>query len=89
MLLEFGAYYQFSQIPKSLSEVLYENEDFKQRKLAALLASKVFFHLGEFTDAMSYALGAGELFDVNGKSEYNETLVGMNSDPFNILLHFF
>ena len=36
---------------------------------------KVFYHLGEFDDSLSYALGAGPLFDVNGVNEYVETII--------------
>eukprot|EP01113_Clastostelium_recurvatum_P036086 TRINITY_DN509_c0_g1_i1.p1 TRINITY_DN509_c0_g1~~TRINITY_DN509_c0_g1_i1.p1 ORF type:complete len:961 (+),score=274.09 TRINITY_DN509_c0_g1_i1:139-3021(+) len=56
-------------------EELYENESFAKRELAALVASKVYYHLGEFNDAMNFALGAGSLFDVSAKSQYVETLV--------------
>lgn len=28
---------------------------------------QVYYHLGEFDDSVSYALGAGQLFDVEGK----------------------
>lgn len=37
---------------------------------------QVFYHLGELDDALTYALGAGSLFDVNEQSEYVQTLVG-------------
>ncbi|XP_033127000.1 26S proteasome non-ATPase regulatory subunit 1-like [Anneissia japonica] len=56
-------------------EVLYEDDSFQERKLAALVASKVYYHLGAFEDSLTYALGAGELFDVNSSSEYVETTI--------------
>ena len=56
-------------------EVLYEDESFVQRKLAALLASKVYYHLGSYEDSLNYALGAGDLFDVNHSSEYVDTII--------------
>lgn len=37
---------------------------------------QVFYHLGELDDALSYALGAGSLFNVEDDSEYVQTLVG-------------
>jgi 26S proteasome regulatory subunit N2 len=37
---------------------------------------KVYYHLGAFEESVTYALGAGSLFDVNGTSEYVETIVG-------------
>ncbi|CAG8541004.1 10235_t:CDS:10, partial [Funneliformis caledonium] len=48
-------------------EILYEDEYFPQRQLSALVASKVYYHLGEFDDSLSFALGAGELFDASSK----------------------
>jgi hypothetical protein len=36
----------------------------------------VFYHLGELDSALTYALGAGGLFDVNDRSPYVQTLVG-------------
>jgi 26S proteasome regulatory subunit N2 len=57
------------------SEILYEDQNFSQRKLAALVASKVYFHLGSFDDSLTYALGAEELFDTNSRSEYVDTII--------------
>lgn len=47
-----------------------------QHDLAALVASKVYYHLGSFSDSLTYALGAGHLFDVNSRSEYVDTIIG-------------
>lgn len=58
------------------SEVLYEDENFRSRAFAALVASKVFYHLGAFEESLNYALGAGELFNVTDDSEYVETIIG-------------
>ena len=58
------------------SESLYEDEDFDQRQLAALVVSKVFYYLGELNDSLSYALGAGPLFDFSEDSDYANTLLG-------------
>eukprot|EP00457_Paulinella_chromatophora_P001033 gb/GEZN01001035.1/.p1 GENE.gb/GEZN01001035.1/~~gb/GEZN01001035.1/.p1 ORF type:complete len:1045 (-),score=225.72 gb/GEZN01001035.1/:204-3338(-) len=63
-------------------ETLYEDENFKDRSLAAFVASKVFYHLEEFDDALKYALGAGSLFDVAIKSEYVETLMAKCIDEY-------
>lgn len=52
---------------------MHEDKVFQQHQLAALVASKVYYHLGSFEDSLTYALGAGELFDVNARSEYVET----------------
>lgn len=40
------------------------------------MASKVYYHLGSFEDSLTYALGAGELFDVNARNEYVDTTIG-------------
>jgi 26S proteasome regulatory subunit N2 len=57
---------------------LYEDKQFPNQKLAALVASKVYYHLGEYEDSLSFALGAEELFDLNTKTEYVETIIGIN-----------
>ncbi|ELT92764.1 hypothetical protein CAPTEDRAFT_182474 [Capitella teleta] len=56
-------------------EMLYEDETFKHKNLAALIASKVYYHLGAFEDSLTYALGADNLFNVNDTSEYVETTI--------------
>ncbi|XP_059611260.1 26S proteasome non-ATPase regulatory subunit 1 [Phlebotomus argentipes] len=56
-------------------EILHEDKGFGQHDLAALVASKVYYHLGSFEDALTYALGAGGLFDVNARNEYVDTIV--------------
>ncbi|XP_059651803.1 26S proteasome non-ATPase regulatory subunit 1 homolog A-like [Cornus florida] len=63
-------------------ESLYEDEEFDQRQLAALLVSKVFYYLGELNDSLSYALGAGPLFDVSEDSDYVHTLLGNAIDEY-------
>lgn len=63
-------------------EVLYEDKGFPQRHLAALVASKVYYHLGSFEDSLTYALGASELFDVTKSSEYVETIISKSIDHY-------
>jgi len=63
-------------IPAACSESLYEDEEFVQRQLLALVAPMVFFYLAELNGALSYALGAGPLFDVSDDSDYAQTLLG-------------
>ncbi|KAK9288206.1 hypothetical protein L1049_016655 [Liquidambar formosana] len=65
-----------------LIESLYEDEEFDQRPLAALLVSKVFYYLGEFNDSLSYALGAASLFDVSEDSDYVHTLLAKAIDEY-------
>ena len=65
------------------SEVLYEDDGFPERELAALVASKVYYHLGEFADSLAYALNAGTQFDVNlQKSAYVNTIIGWFGKTF-------
>lgn len=63
-------------------EMLYENEEFKDRGLAGLVASKVYYHLGSFDNALQYALGAGKLFNVDESSEYVETIISKCIDHY-------
>ncbi|ODQ67787.1 26S proteasome regulatory complex, non-ATPase subcomplex, Rpn2/Psmd1 subunit [Nadsonia fulvescens var. elongata DSM 6958] len=56
-------------------EELYEDSKFPAPQLAALIASKVYYNLGEFDTSMKFALAAGDQFDFNDKSEYAETIV--------------
>jgi 26S proteasome regulatory subunit N2 len=67
----------WAEIADSVSriEILYEDVNFPDRQLAALVASKVFFHLGEESEALTFALGAGSLFDVDQKDEYTDTVI--------------
>lgn len=58
------------------SEILHEDKSFNHHELAALVASKVYYHLGSFEDSLTYALGAGNLFDVNSRTEYVDTTIG-------------
>lgn len=63
-------------------EMMYEDEKFSQREIAALVASKVYYHLGAFEESVAYALGAGSLFDVNSKSEYVSTIIAKCIDLY-------
>lgn len=62
-------------------EALYESDDLPKdaRDSAALLASKVYYFLGEYDEALSFALGAGSAFEAEsralGSEEYVETVV--------------
>lgn len=63
------------------SESLYENDGLpnEARSSAALLASKVYYYLGDYDNALSFALGAGPAFEAEsrapGSEEYIETVV--------------
>jgi len=66
----------------SLVEELSEDSNFPGHRLAAAVASKIFFHLEEFDEALRLALGAGLYFDVSIRSEYVETLVSRCIDKY-------
>ena len=74
----------WAEISESLPDIeaLYEDEAFGSRGLAALVASKVYYYLGELGDALTYALGAGSLFNVDEGSEYVETLLSKAIDEY-------
>ncbi|KAL9162060.1 hypothetical protein ABFS82_07G063500 [Erythranthe guttata] len=61
---------------------LYEDEKFEQRQLAAFLLSKVFYYLGKLNDSLSYALGAGPLFDVSQDSDFVRTVLAKAIDEY-------
>uniref|UniRef100_A0A1I8HZC8 26S proteasome non-ATPase regulatory subunit 1 n=1 Tax=Macrostomum lignano TaxID=282301 RepID=A0A1I8HZC8_9PLAT len=56
-------------------EMLHEDRNFPQSKLAALVASKVYYHLGAYDESLFFALHADELFDIDDSAEYVETIV--------------
>ena len=74
----------WAEIAESLPDIesLYEDEAFPQRQLAALVASKVYFYLGELKDALEYALGAGSLFNVEEGSDFVESLLSKGIDEY-------
>ncbi|KAG0240325.1 proteasome regulatory particle base subunit [Actinomortierella wolfii] len=74
----------WAEISDSVSkiEVMYEDEGFPNRQLAALVVSKVYYHLGEFDDSLNFALGAGPLFDLSVKSEYVDTIISKCIDRY-------
>ncbi|KAK2461999.1 hypothetical protein APHAL10511_006462 [Amanita phalloides] len=69
-------------------ETLYESDELAKeaRDVAALLASKVYYHLGEYDEALSFALGAGPAFEaetrVPGSEEFIETVVSKAIDRY-------
>ena len=46
------------------------------RHLAASVASKCYYHLEDYSQALRLALAAGPHFDVNARTQYVETIVG-------------
>ncbi|KAF9022936.1 26S proteasome regulatory complex non-ATPase subcomplex Rpn2/Psmd1 subunit [Hymenopellis radicata] len=72
----------------ALIESLYESDDLPKdaRDSAALLASKVYYYLGEYDESLSFALGAGNAFEAEaravGSEEYVETVVSKAIDRY-------
>lgn len=66
-------------------ESLCEDKSFRNRDLAALLASKIYYHLGSFDDCLAYAISANNLFDINHKSEYVDTIISKCIDQYSKL----
>jgi 26S proteasome regulatory subunit N2 len=68
-------------VSQGYSESLYESPDLplEARNSAALLASKVYYYLEEYDEALTFALGAGNAFQPDssmpGDEEYIETLI--------------
>lgn len=62
-------------------EELYESATLPKeaKELAALVLSKVFYYLGQYDEALAFALRAGKAFQVEtsreGAEEYVETIV--------------
>ncbi|BGP00453.1 26S proteasome regulatory subunit RPN2 [Rhodotorula toruloides] len=70
-------------------EALSEDASFPSRQLASLVASKLYYHLGNLDEALAFALGAGKLFDVEptgdvspGQAEYVETVISKAIDSY-------
>ncbi|KAL1720799.1 armadillo-type protein [Schizophyllum commune] len=69
-------------------ESLYEGDEISAsaKNVAALVASKVYYFLGEYEEALFFALGAGNAFEqetaVPGSEEYVETVVSKAIDQY-------
>lgn len=65
-------------------EALYEDGSFQERELAALVASKVYYHLQEYNESMVFALGAGKLLNLDHGGEFEETIICRFFPPISI-----
>ena len=63
-------------------EALYEDTSFPERELAALVAAKVYYHLGEYNESMVFALHAGTQFDLGRKGEFEDTIISKCIDTY-------
>jgi len=67
-----------------LIEELFESGDLPEpvRHQAALVASKVYFHLGEYDDSIHFALAAGNLFNPKERTLYADTILAAAIDNY-------
>lgn len=63
-------------------ESLFEDPGFPNTELAAAVASKCYFHLEEYEEALRLAMGAGKYFDLNEESQYVHTLIATCVDGY-------
>ena len=63
-------------------EALYEDENFPERELAALVAAKVYYNLQEYNESMVFALGAGKLFNLDNEGEFEDTIISKCVDTY-------
>ncbi|KAI0179075.1 26S proteasome regulatory complex, non-ATPase subcomplex, Rpn2/Psmd1 subunit [Hypoxylon sp. FL1284] len=63
-------------------ESVYEDESFPERKLAALVLAKVYYHLQAYDESMFFALAAGELFKLDEPGEFEETIISKCVDHY-------
>lgn len=66
-------------------EALSEEPAFPAADLAAAVASKCFYHLQEYGDALRLALSAGKYLDISAKNEYIETIITVCIDQYKAL----
>ncbi|KAJ3616975.1 hypothetical protein Zmor_008899, partial [Zophobas morio] len=64
---------------------LCEDSSFSERRLAALLVSKIYYHLGNYKDSLKYVLLSGETFNVNEDSQYTGTMISKAIQQYVIL----
>ena len=75
---------RWSEISNDLPDIeaLYDDTSFADRKMAALIAAKVYYNLSAYDVAVKYALAAEECFDVSEKTEFVETIVSKSIEIY-------
>ena len=63
-------------VSHSCRERLEEDGTFPKKELAALLVSKVYFHLGSYLDSLTYALRSGPMLHQDPNQLYIDTIKG-------------
>ncbi|KAL2174816.1 armadillo-type protein [Thermothelomyces heterothallicus CBS 202.75] len=74
----------WTEVAGALSQIeaLYEDESFPERQLAALVLAKVYFHLQDYNESMTFALAAGPLFKLDAPGEFEETIISKCIDQY-------
>lgn len=74
----------WSEISNDITDIeaLYDDSNFQNRRLAALVASKVYYNLGEYESAVTYALAAEDHFNISEQSQYVETIVSKSIEMY-------
>lgn len=74
----------WSEIANNIDQLeeLYEDHSFDNRKLAALIISKVYYNLGDFEASVKYSLLSGDEFNIEEQSQYIETIVSKCIDLY-------
>ncbi|KAK4225421.1 armadillo-type protein [Podospora fimiseda] len=74
----------WTEVAGSLSQIeaLYEDDSFPERRLAALVLAKVYFHLQAYNESMTFALAAGPLFKLDAPGEFEETIISKCVDQY-------
>ncbi|KAL2195017.1 armadillo-type protein [Corynascus similis CBS 632.67] len=74
----------WTEVAGALSQIeaLYEDESFPERQLAALVLAKVYFHLQDYNESMTFALAAGPLFKLDAPGEFEETIISKCVDQY-------
>ena len=71
----------------AIIEELSEDINFSGASLAAAIASRCFYYLQEYNDALRLGLASGTYFNVNERSEYVECLLSKCIDEYSALCH--
>lgn len=74
----------WSEISNDITEIeaLYDDGNFPDRQMAGLIASKVYYNLGEYESAVKFALAAGDRFNIEDRSQYVETIVSKSIEMY-------
>lgn len=62
--------------PSLFREELLEDPQFQDKELVAILLAKIYFYLNEYDESLSYALRAGNYFEVHGlQNDFTDILI--------------